>query len=191
MVANSVMIPASAFILIGGESKRFGSPKWQTIINGQTILDRIWNACEYFIDKKVVGKTKPEGFELPFISDQLDIQAPIIGLLTSLTHSETDWTFILSCDLPLMVSAIPEKLWELEKSGNKAIVPIVQGQKQPTCAFYHKEVFDMLKQKIDLGKLGLHGLVNSINTIYVEMDDFESEFTNMNTQKDYQKIIKM
>ena len=33
--------PASAFILTGGKSKRFGSPKWRAVINGEFNLERI------------------------------------------------------------------------------------------------------------------------------------------------------
>jgi molybdopterin-guanine dinucleotide biosynthesis protein A len=34
-------IPATATILIGGESKRFGSPKWQTVIKDKSILNHM------------------------------------------------------------------------------------------------------------------------------------------------------
>ena len=53
------MITAKAFILIGGESKRFGSPKWKAVIDGKTVLDRIWDSCTEFENRFVVGKEKP------------------------------------------------------------------------------------------------------------------------------------
>ena len=62
-------IPATAYILIGGESKRFGSLKWQTTINGQTILDRIWDACNGIGNRYVLGKKKPDSIFYPFIKD--------------------------------------------------------------------------------------------------------------------------
>ena len=44
--------PASAFILMGGNSKRFGSPKWRATINGEFVLERIWKSCKNFENYK-------------------------------------------------------------------------------------------------------------------------------------------
>ena len=77
-------IPATAYILIGGESKRFGSLKWKTTINGQTILDRIWDACDGIGNRYVIGKKKLDSISYPFIKDELEINAPINGLYTAL-----------------------------------------------------------------------------------------------------------
>ncbi|MBT6782697.1 MAG: NTP transferase domain-containing protein, partial [Candidatus Marinimicrobia bacterium] len=52
------MIKATAFILIGGKSERFGSPKWKATISGQSVLDRIWNSCDSFEKRYVIGKEK-------------------------------------------------------------------------------------------------------------------------------------
>ena len=46
-------IPATATILIGGESKRFGSPKWEAIIDGIKLIDRTWDSCEIFENRFV------------------------------------------------------------------------------------------------------------------------------------------
>ena len=54
------MIPAKAFILIGGKSKRFGSPKWKVVIDGKEvnvtrdhikISRRTMFEEEYYLDK--------------------------------------------------------------------------------------------------------------------------------------------
>jgi len=76
-------IPATAFILIGGKSKRFGSLKWQTTLNGKTILERIWDACDGIGNRYVIGKKKPDSISYPFIKDELEINAPINGLYTA------------------------------------------------------------------------------------------------------------
>ena len=88
-------INASAFILIGGKSKRFGSPKWKAHFNGKPILDNIWNACDSFQNRFVIGKEKPNGIMKPFVQDELEINAPINGLYTALRHSTSDWILLL------------------------------------------------------------------------------------------------
>ena len=101
-------IPSTAYILIGGESKRFGSLKWQITISGQTILDRIWDACDGIGNRYVIGKKKPNSISYPFIKDELEINAPINGLYTALKYSKTEWILLLSCDLPLIDSKLLE-----------------------------------------------------------------------------------
>ena len=62
--------PASAFILTGGKSERFGSPKWRSKIKGKTVLDRVWDACRNFEHRYVIGKEKPADIDKPFICDK-------------------------------------------------------------------------------------------------------------------------
>ena len=184
------MIKASTFILIGGESKRFGSPKWQASFNGKTVLDHIWNVCDSFENRFVIGKEKPKSISYPFIQDELDIQSPINGIYSALNHSNSDWNFIISCDLPLMTKKIIQSIWTSCNDGADAIVPMVKDYLQPTCTFYHKRILKQITPQIENGDLSLHGLLNSINTKTVNMDNKEKEFTNMNTQEDYEKIVR-
>ena len=60
--------PASAFILIGGKSERFGSPKWRAKINGELVIDRLWKSSKNFEHRYVIGKKKPPDMDKPFIS---------------------------------------------------------------------------------------------------------------------------
>ena len=81
---RSTKISTSAFILIGGQSKRFGYPKWKSKIGEKTLLDHIYNMCSLFDNIFIVGKEKPEGFNKPFVKDEFDFQAPINGIFTAL-----------------------------------------------------------------------------------------------------------
>ena len=182
------MIKATAFILIGGNSERFGSPKWKATISGQSVLDRIWNSCDSFEKRYMIGKEKPDSISYHFFKDELDIQAPINGLYTALNYSNSDWNFIISCDLPLMTTEIIQSLWTLGNHDADAIVPMVNDYFQLTCAFYHKRILKQIPRQIEEGDLSLHGLLNSIKMEMVIMDDNENEFTNMNTVEDLSKI---
>ena len=182
-------IPATAFILIGGESKRFGSPKWAATIDGQRMIDRTWELCDIFENRFVIGKQKPESISYPIISDELEIQTPINGIYSALNHSDSDWNFMISCDLPLMTKNIIYKLWETTDKNSDAIVPFVSGYVQATCAFYHKRILPQIPQQIENGDLSLQGLLNCINTETVNMNLNENEFTNMNTPDDHERMV--
>ena len=182
-------IPATAYILIGGESKRFGSLKWQTTINGQTILDRIWDACDGIGNRYVIGKKKLDSISYPFIKDELEINAPINGLYAALKYSKTDWILLLSCDLPLIDSRVFNKLWDSKSENCDIVIPVSNDKIQVTCGFYQKRIFTKLESEIQNGNYSLFKLVEKLNPYYINFGNNQS-FLNMNTKKDYGEIIK-
>ncbi|MDP6339291.1 MAG: molybdenum cofactor guanylyltransferase [Candidatus Marinimicrobia bacterium] len=185
---NKNTISATAFILIGGKSKRFGLPKWEAKIHNQTVLDKIWNACDNFENRFIVGKDKPQEMDKPFISDTLKIQAPINGLYTALEHSKTDWVLLLSCDLPLADTDLFQDLWNAHDDRVDVIVPFSNNKHQMTCAFYHKQVLPLISSAIQTSDYSLFKLLKKINPAVVRFDD-DIRFWNMNTEQDLQSII--
>jgi len=185
---NNKTIPATVFILIGGKSERFGFPKWKAKIHNQTVLDKIWNACDIFENRVIVGKAKPHSISYPFMHDELNINAPINGLYTSLKISKTDWVFLLSCDLPLIAKSVFETLWESKTENINAIIPKANGITQVTCGFYHKRMVPILENEIQNENYSLIKLLEKINLHQINFGD-DDHFINMNTQNDYNKII--
>jgi molybdopterin-guanine dinucleotide biosynthesis protein A len=183
-------IPATAYILIGGGSKRFGSLKWKTTINGQTILDRIWDACDGIGNRYVIGKKKPDSISYPFIKDELEINAPINGLYTALKYSKTDWILLLSCDLPLIDSKVFNKLWDSKSENCDIVIPVSNDKIQVTCGFYQKRIFSKLESEIQNGNYSLFKLVEKLNPCYINFGNNQS-FLNMNTKKDMRAVEKI
>jgi len=181
------MIKATAFILIGGKSERFGSPKWKATISGQSVLDRIWNSCDSFEKRYVIGKEKPDSISYQFFKDELDIHAPINGLYTALNNAKTDWILLLSCDLPLIDSKVFKKLWELRNENCDPVIPIANDKMQVTCGFYHKRIFPTLDSEIQRENFSLFKLLEKLNTAYVKFGE-DDRFLNMNTPEDHEAI---
>jgi len=181
------MIKATAFILIGGKSERFGSPKWKATISGKSVLDRIWNSCDSFEKRYVIGKEKPDSISYQFFKDELDIHAPINGLYTALNNAKTDWILLLSCDLPLIDSKVFKKLWELRNEYCDPVIPIANDKMQVTCGFYHKRIFPTLDSEIQRENFSLFKLLEKLNTTYVKFGE-DDRFLNMNTPEDHEAI---
>jgi molybdopterin-guanine dinucleotide biosynthesis protein A len=184
---NKNTISATAFILIGGKSERFGSPKWKAKINGKSVLDIVWDACNSFENRIIVGKEKLDGFEKPFIQDTLKINAPMNGLYTALSNTKTDWILLLSCDLPLIDSKIFKKLWESRKENCDAVIPIANDKMQVTCGFYHKRFFGKLESEIEKGNYSIFKLLYNLNSSFVDFGE-DDRFLNMNTPEDHEAI---
>ena len=184
---NKNTISATAFILIGGKSERFGSPKWKAKINGKSVLDIVWDACNSFENRIIVGKEKLDGFEKPFIQDTLKINAPMNGLYTALNNAKTDWILLLSCDLPLIDSKIFKKLWESRKENCDAVIPIANDKMQVTCGFYHKRILGKLESEIEKGNYSIFKLLYNLNSSFVDFGE-DDRFLNMNTPEDHEAI---
>ena len=184
------MIPASAFILIGGHSRRFGTPKWQAIIDGKTILDHIWNACGKFQEIYTIGKQHRDNNK-PFLRDELEIEAPINGLYTALIHTNSDWILLLSCDLPLIDQDTISHLWSSCKSGKDIIVPEVNGELQTTCAFYNKGLKDLVLEQINNRRFSLKELISKVDHHSINMNEKSDYFLNMNTKSDMSSAEKI
>ena len=98
------MIKATSFILIGGKSERFGSPKWKATISGQSVLDQIWNSCDSF-EKRYVKLTQNNDKKIDMIIEGIHCAACI--WLNEKILSETSIEVIISgdrsfgsCDIP-------------------------------------------------------------------------------------------
>ena len=185
------MINATACILIGGKSKRFGSTKWKVKLGSKSVIEHIWSASSEFKFQYLIGKSKPKGIKKMFIEDLYDVQAPIIGLVSSIKSSKTDWILLLSCDLPLLNKDSLRSLWKSRGEKYDAVIPIVNGYRQPLCGLYRKRIKKELDMYIAKKNLSLNFFLESINCNFICISDNEQRFINMNTKEDFNKIEKI
>ena len=185
------MINATACILIGGKSKRFGSTKWKAKLGSKSVIEHIWSASSEFKFQYLVGKTKPKNIKEKFIEDLFDFQAPIIGLVSSIKSSKTDWILLLSCDLPLIDKDSLRAIWNSNREKYDAVIPIVNGYRQPLCGLYHKRIKKKLDIYIAKKNLSLNFFLESINCNFICISDNEQTFINMNTKEDFKKVKRI
>jgi len=188
---QSIIIPVSAFILIGGDSKRFGSPKWKTKIGKKRIIDILWEVCSLFRPITIIGKQNESEITYSQIQDKLEIKAPINGLLTALHHAKSDWIFLISCDLPLMTQPIIMDIWNKKREGANIVLPLIEGIPQYTCGFYNLNVLEECEKEIDEGEFSLKNIVDKTNTQLVDSAKHSKYFLNMNTPADLLKAKQM
>lgn len=94
----------TGILLVGGQSRRFGSPKALARFNGETLAERAWRtlqrACETCL---AVGKDADE-LLLPFpvIDDGSPVRAPLAGIVAGMRAATTDLAVVLPVDVPLI-----------------------------------------------------------------------------------------
>ena len=174
------MFNASAYILIGGQSQRFGSQKWKVQIYGKPVLDHLWEKCSDFGSRWVVGKHQPIGLDNPFIKDKLILRAPFNGLYTALHHTQTEWNLILSCDLPLLTATVIEQLWRKKHNNSYGVIPKTKKGLEPLAGFYNRRSISLLNSRLE----------NEDFTI-INMDSDKDSFFNMNKPEDYETVVSL
>jgi molybdenum cofactor guanylyltransferase len=149
-------------LLVGGASRRFGSPKALIELNGETFYDRgrrvLAAACDEVL---VVGK---EG-ELPFdvLDDAAAVRAPIAGVVAGLRAASHDVAVFLPVDCPRVT---PELLRLLGEACRDAAVP----QTGPLPGAWAKSALQLLEQRLADGPLALYRTYDELDVVEVEVD---------------------
>jgi molybdenum cofactor guanylyltransferase len=181
-----------AFILAGGASSRMGTDKARLILEDKTFVERISLTLNGFTSRVVVVGQQFEDFRLESVPDIHPKWGALGGIETALTNCQTDWAFVIACDLPFVTTDLCRRLSNFREH-NDAVVPIQRDLiPQPLCALYKVQpCLAVVKQLIDAGLRRPLDLVQSVNTKWVsfgEIEDLpgaENFFVNINTPEDY------
>lgn len=145
-------------LLVGGASRRFGSPKALAVIGGETLAARAWRVLEDACDEIVAVGKAADGLPLPFalLDDGTDVRAPIAGVVAGLRASSHDVAVMLPVDCPSITPAT------LRRLGVTVGVP----QTGPLPGAYAKSMLPELERRLAAGDLSLRG----VNANVVEID---------------------
>lgn len=91
-------------LLVGGASRRFGSPKALAELDGETLAERAWRLLGNACDERIAVGKRSDALPLPFpvVDDGSDVRAPIAGVVAGLRAAHTDVCVFLPVDCPLL-----------------------------------------------------------------------------------------
>ncbi|TNE75570.1 MAG: molybdenum cofactor guanylyltransferase [Bacteroidetes bacterium] len=180
----------SAYILAGGKSSRFGSDKAQHVVDGDTMLDRIYRAIAAagFNAIYVIGRSEfPDLDPKSCIKDKVSEKGPLGGIYTALSHTTSDRVFVISCDLPYVSSDLIQSFVDKGKMLQHVIVS-VEGRLQPLFGIFHKDGARKLEELIELNELKVMRFIESLDAEIIDASTLKgytkTSLTNVNTQQD-------
>ena len=168
-------------LLVGGASRRFGSPKALAVFEGETLAERTYRTLtEAFERVIVVGKTK-DGLELPFpvLDDGSDTRAAIVGVAAALRLSDAERVVVLPTDMPFVTGELLLALAEASE-GAKAAVP----HTGPLPGAFAHSALPVLERRIAAGDLALYRACVELEPRVLRWD--EAALTNVNEPGDLQ-----
>jgi len=98
-------IYTSAYILAGGQSKRFGQDKSLYSLEDRPLIQHVFDIITPLFPKIYIIANDPDKFNfLPVkvYPDLISGLGPAGGIYTALDHLKEDRAFIFACDLPYL-----------------------------------------------------------------------------------------
>jgi molybdenum cofactor guanylyltransferase len=152
-------------LLVGGASRRFGSPKPLATFEGKTLAERAWGLLGDACDERLAFGKAADELPLPFPlhDDGLAVRAPIAGVVAAVRAAANDVCVIVPVDCPLLTAAA---LRELGGACADAAVPPTG----PLPGAYARRALPVLERRLEAGELSLRGALAELETVTVPLD---------------------
>ncbi|MGL6217438.1 MAG: molybdenum cofactor guanylyltransferase [Lacrimispora sphenoides] len=183
----------TAAILCGGKSRRMGFDKAFLMEDEHYLLlqtaGRLQSLFEQVVlvsntKAKFVGRTDFTEFRI--LEDHYMEKGPMGGISTVLEQAQTEYVFIMACDMPLPdIGLIGRMYRKLEEE--QVLVCSHQGKLEPLLAFYHKSCLPVFKKQMEIGELKPRSAFTALNVgLYCLSDTEINAIVNLNTPEDVQ-----
>lgn len=197
-------IGAFAVILAGGRSARMGRDKAGLPIGDTTLLERIVTQLQRAFapiivvaarqaDQPSVIDAAARGVVL--LRDEVAYQGPVHALRAGLSAAAGDYSFVASCDLPLVRAEVALRLCAMLEN-HDVVIPRVGGRLQMLHAVYRRApCLGALEAMAAHGERRLHAIGDHIRARIVEeaemrlIDQRLESFINVNTPDDYRAVL--
>jgi len=174
-------LDATAVVLVGGASRRFGSPKALAVFEDETLAARAWRiAGEAFDRRLAVGKAGELPLPFPVVDDGTDVRAPLAGVVAGLRAVETDVAVFVPVDVPLITAGA---LRALAAACRDAAVP----PSGPLPGAYRQTALETLAAWLRERDLALYGALAQLDTAVVDIDP--ALLANVNEPADLERLV--
>lgn len=185
--------PVTAIILCGGRSIRMGRDKASMLFAGETMLSRVTRVAEEVASNVIiVGRRDQPSTTL---HDEVEDQGPLAGIAAGLAASTTDVNLVLACDMPLIKTAVLQRLVDA-LGDHDACVAIVGGYPSALCGVYRSRMATEARALLDSGERRVTALLDRVQTNRVDAAAFRDidpeldSFTSVDTIEKYEWAIR-
>jgi molybdenum cofactor guanylyltransferase len=190
----------TAIILAGGKSSRMGFDKQFIEINGITITEYIIDLLRPIFKSIILVTNRPECYHrdsVIIVEDYYKDFGPLSGMHTGLMKSESQYNYIIACDMPYVNIAYIDymkKLLEKDHYSKSAVITKFGDWIEPFNAFYSKALIPQIEENITQKKRKISSALCSSQVLYIEEKTARgfspdwSMFTNLNSVDDLERM---
>jgi molybdopterin-guanine dinucleotide biosynthesis protein A len=154
-------------ILVGGQSRRFGSNKADIDLAGQTLLDRSRNVMGAALGTSVYVIGGQDH------SDKRPNTGPLGGIETAFELSSADAVLVVACDMPGLTVELLQFL-ATHPSESTVVLPRVDARSHPLCARWCRSAADNITQALNEGRHSVMELLIRLDVTFVEASELKA-----------------
>jgi len=168
-------------LLVGGLSRRFGSPKALAELDGLTLAERAWRLLGETCDERLAVGKRDDALELPFelLDDGIEVRAPIAGVVAGLRAATHDLAVVIPVDVPRLTAAAVHEL-------AAACRDVAVSPSGPLPGAYRRTALPALQLALAENRLRLRDAIGALDVAIVELD--ARQLVNVNTPDDVQRL---
>ena len=211
--AISITLPSktaretAAIILAGGDSQRFGENKGLTPLLGKPMIMYVYEKASAVANEVLVvlsSRTQFKQYERCLGRellrlDEFPSHTPLVGAYTGFKHINSEYTFLLSCDTPLLSVELLLLLLKTTRSANAVIPRHPNNYVEPLQAIYRtRDARKASHQALVNERLNLRSMIDLLDrVVYLptdrvkEFDPHLLTFLNVNTKSDLKRAEKV
>lgn len=182
---------SSAAIIAGGESRRFGSPKYMAKFRGKMLIEYSIQLAQNLTDQLLLIANDPEfetTLKLPPFSDLIPNKGPLGGILTALIKIQSDWLFVLPVDMPLLQPDIYFKLWQNRIDARPVVARSSKGI-ESMVSLWHRSHQSFIEKLIQQDQLKINLALKKLSAVEVHFgQQSDLNFFNINFKDDIEKL---
>jgi len=197
-------VKRGAIVLCGGQSTRMGSSKAMLPFGPERMLQRVVRLVGEAVPRENIVVVAAEGQELPPLPSEITVtrdrqphRGPLEGLACGFAAlaEEADAAYATSCDVPLLLPAFIERMFELITEHDIA-VPKEEKFYHPLAAVYRTSVLPEIEQLLDADRLRPVFLFDQCRTREVTVEGLRGvdpqlqSLRNVNQPNDYQSALR-
>jgi molybdopterin-guanine dinucleotide biosynthesis protein A len=183
----------TGIILSGGKSSRMGTDKGFLIFEGKPLVQHSIEALKPLVSNTIIisDNVDYDIFGLKRIEDIIENAGPLAGIYSGLKYSSTEYSLVLSCDVPLIKTKILEKLIHDIDDDSEVIQIESKGKNMPLIALYKKQCEHTFLKLLNEGERRLQYAANQCKVKNIVLNEEEELFArNINTPEQLKAIIK-
>jgi molybdopterin-guanine dinucleotide biosynthesis protein A len=192
----------TAIILAGGKSSRMGFDKQFLKLRDKYVIEIIAEKLEKVFSEIIIVTGRPEeyakyGFKL--VEDEVRNFGPLAGIHVGLKNSGSIYNYVVACDMPFINLKYIRYMMQLIEESDGCVDGVITKLGdwiEPFNAFYSQNLIGRIEESMKNGKRQINLMLQDANVLYVSeakarefSPDWEM-FTNINTFKDYESLMK-
>ena len=181
-----------AYILAGGESRRFGSDKARALLWGEPLILHVVQAIAPLTRSVAVVASAPGAYGdlgLRTLGDEEPRRGPLGGLVRALEDLDDGWLLLAPCDV---IGLRPEwiaTLWQARTETSRAVA-FRDERWQTLPALYHRLTLPAARAALAAGERALWRVIEGLEAVALPLPDDWAEASAISTREDLEALVR-